>query len=148
MVIPKYESKVTLLLTQTEDKIDSNDSITQSDLSLNSNLIGTYSKIIKSEAVLKQVKENLDLNMSEEELYQCIKVNDTTNTQILEILVQSDDSYKSKIVANEIAEVFSEKINQIYKINNVTIIDEASEELAPCNVNHLKDIGIFSLFGI
>lgn len=148
MVIPKYESKVTLLLTQTEDKIDSNDSITQSDLSLNSNLIGTYSKIIKSEAVLKQVKENLDLNMSEEELYQCIKVNDTTNTQILEILVQSDDSYKSKIVANEIAEVFSEKINQIYKINNVTIIDEASEELAPCNVNHLKDIAIFSVFGI
>lgn len=148
MVIPKYESKVTLLLTHTEEKVDSDYSITQSDLSLNSNLIGTYGKIIKSEAVLKQVKENLKLNMSVQQLYQSIRVGEATNTQILEILVQHEDGYKAKIIANEIAEVFSEKINQYYKINNVKIIDEASESMTPYNVNHTKDILMFGMFGL
>lgn len=135
------------MLTQTENKTDSSNSITQSDLSLNSNLIGTYSKIIKSEAVLNQVKDNLKLDMNNDELYKNINVNDTTNTQILEIFVQNEDSYKAKTIANEIAEVFSEEINEIYKINNVKIIDKATQETVPCNVNHMKDISIFILFG-
>lgn len=148
MVVPKYESKVTLLLTQTEEKIDSNYSITQSDLSLNSTLIGTYSHIVKSGDVLKKVKENLKLNITVEELYENIKVNVANNTQILEILVQHKDSYKAKIIANEVSEVFAEKVNELYKINNVKIIDKATEGINPCNVNHVKDIAIFIIFGI
>ena len=77
MVVPKYESKVTVLLTQTENNFESKDSITQSDLSLNNNLIGTYSKIIKSDTVLNQVKDNLKLKISKDALY-CPFLNKTS----------------------------------------------------------------------
>lgn len=148
MVVPKYESKVTLLLTHTEEKVDSDYSITQSDLSLNSTLIGTYSHIVKSGDVLKKVKENLKLNISVEELYENIKVNVANNTQILEILVQNEDSYRAKTIANEVSEVFAEKVNELYKIDNVKIIDKATEGINPCNINHSKDIAIFTIFGV
>ena len=76
-------------------------------------LIGTYSHIVKSGDVLKNVKENLKLNISVEELYENIKVNVANNTQILEILVQHEDSYKAKIIADEVSEVFAEKVNYL-----------------------------------
>lgn len=147
-MVPKYESKVTVLLTQTGNKTDSTDSITQTDINLNSTLIGTYNQIVKSEGTLRKVIENLNLDFSEEDLYQNITVSAANNTQILEILVQNESSYQAKRIANELAQVFCERVYELYKIDNVKIIDEASEATAPCNVNHLKDIVIFAVFGI
>lgn len=148
MVIPKYESKVKLLLTQTEEKVNSEYSITQSDLSLNSTLIGTYGQIIKSGKVLNKVIENLRLDITSDELFQSIRVSDNDNTQILEVIVQNENSNTAKRIANELAIVFSEEINEIYKINNVKIMDEAIEATNPCNVNHAKDILMFTVFGV
>lgn len=137
-----------LLLTQTEEKVNSEYSITQSDLSLNSNLIGTYGQIIKSGKVLNKVIKNLRLDTTSDELFQSIRVTDKDNTQILEVTVQNEDSYIAKKIANELATVFSEEINEIYKINNVKIMDEAIEATQPCNVNHVKDIVMFIVFGV
>lgn len=147
-MVPKYESKVTLLLIQSGTTVNAEESITQTDLNLNNNLIGTYRTIIKSKTVLEKVIKNLDLNMTEDELYKSINVNDVANTQTLEILVQSENPKQAKIIADEVAKVFSDTINQIYKIDNVKIIDEAYEEDYPCNINHVKNMSLFLVIGM
>lgn len=145
MVVPKYKSSVTVLLTQVEEK---SDEITQSDVSLNNNLLTTYSQLIKSKSVLKPVIENLGLDMTEDSLEKNITVSITSNSQTLEIIAYNEDAKITRDIADEISEVFAAKVKEIYKINNVTIIDEAYLPEEPYNVNHVKDILIFIIIGI
>ena len=72
-VKPKYQSYTTLVLTQSDlvsvDGVNSStQGITQSDLSLNKKLVSTYSELVKTKNVLREVIKELKLNIDEEEL--------------------------------------------------------------------------------
>lgn len=41
-----------------------------------------------------------------------------------------------------------EKVTEIYKINNVQVVDQAEISTAPSNVNHTKDVIMFAAIGI
>ncbi|MGN1310311.1 MAG: YveK family protein [Clostridia bacterium] len=147
---PEYTSYTTLLLTQvTNNNSEDNTSITQTDLSLNSKLVSTYSELIKSNAVLREVINNLNIkNLNEENLKSSIKVSAVTDTEMIKISVTNENPNYAEIIANKIAEVFSEKIADIYKINNVYVVDRAEVSEVPSNINHTKDIVIFTFIGI
>lgn len=149
---PKYTSYTTLLLTQVNGNNETgNDttSITQTDLTLNSKLISTYSEIIKRDAVLREVIDDLNIkNLTEDSLRRSIKVSSISDTEIIKIEVTNENPNYAQMVANKIAEVFSEKITDIYKINNVYVLDKAVVSENPSNINHLKDIVIFAFIGV
>lgn len=148
---PKYTSYTTLLLTQvnSSSEAENNTSITQTDLTLNSNLVSTYSEIIKRDAVLKEVIDDLNIkSLTEEGLRNSIKVSAISDTEIIKIEVTNENPNYAEMIANKIAEVFSEKITDIYKINNVYILDKAQVSETPSNINHAKDIIIFVFIGV
>lgn len=149
---PKYTSYTTLLLTQVNGNNETgNDttSITQTDLTLNSKLISTYSEIIKRDAVLREVIDDLNIkNLTEDSLRRSIKVSSISDTEIIKIEVTNENPNYAQMIANKIAEVFSEKITDIYKINNVYVLDKAVVSENPSNINHLKDIVIFAFIGV
>ena len=153
--IPEYKSSTTLVLAtlneQKSGKITTNDSeaITQTDLTVNSKLVSTYSELVKSKSVLREVINNLGLDdIDEEQLKDDIKVSSVSDTELIEIsVVNKVPAYASKI-ANEIAKVFSKKVSEIYFINNVYIVDKAETAQEPYNINHAKDIVIFAFIGI
>lgn len=149
---PKYTSYTTLLLTQVNGNNETgNDttSITQTDLTLNSKLISTYSEIIKRDAVLREVIDDLNIkNLTEDSLRRSIKVSSISDTEIIKIEVTNENPNYAQMIANKIAEVFSEKITDIYKINNVYVLDKAVVSENPSNVNHIKDIVIFAFIGV
>lgn len=149
---PKYTSYTTLLLTQVNGNNETgNDttSITQTDLTLNSKLISTYSEIIKRDAVLREVIDDLNIkNLTEDSLRRSIKVSSISDTEIIKIEVTNENPNYAQMIANKIAEVFSEKITDIYKINNVYVLDKAVVSENPSNINHLKDIVIFGFVGV
>ena len=149
---PKYTSYTTLLLTQVNGNNETgNDttSITQTDLTLNSKLISTYSEIIKRDAVLREVIDDLNIkNLTEDSLRKNIKVSAISDTEIIKIEVTNENPNYAQMIANKIAEVFSEKITDIYKINNVYVLDKAVVSENPSNINHLKDIVIYAFIGV
>ena len=149
---PKYTSYTNLLLTQVNGNNETgNDttSITQTDLTLNSKLISTYSEIIKRDAVLREVIDDLNIkNLTEDSLRKNIKVSAISDTEIIKIEVTNENPNYAQMIANKIAEVFSEKITDIYKINNVYVLDKAVVSENPSNINHLKDIVIFAFIGV
>ena len=51
------------------------------------------------------------------------------------------------LIANEIASVFVGEINKFYKLNNVNILDKATNVNTPYNVNYVKDNVIYILIG-
>lgn len=142
MTKPMYESSTTLILVKSNS--ESNSSITQTDIVLNQKLIGTYSEIIKSRSVAKEVIDSLGINMSVEELIASITVSSKTDTEILKITVKNADSKLAPKIASTLADVFTKKVKEIYDINNVAIIDEAEVPTKPYNTNSLKTIGIFT----
>lgn len=149
--VPSYKSSTTLLLAQnnsSETQKVTNE-ITQTDITLNQKLVSTYSVLVKSKTVLDQVLENLNMDKSlEESLKENIEVKAVEDTQVIEITYVNENSNVAYRVANELANVFCEKIVEIYNINNVYIVDKAEIAEEPYNINHIKDILIFAIIGM
>ncbi len=153
-VTPKYQSYTRLILSQVTDvQEDENTStegtsINQTDITLNKNLVSTYSEIIKGNTVLNQVISELGIDDSLESLKNSISVTDVDDTQIIKITVTNTDSTKAKDIANKIAEVFNVQVREMFNISNISVLDVAEESTVPYNINHIKDIVIFAFIGI
>ena len=146
---PMYNSYTTIVLTRTDNDSTTTDGtgITQSDILLNQNLVSTYREIIKSKRILNQVINNLDLNISTDELEKNISVTSEKDTEVIKISVNSSNPTDAKDIANEIERVFSNEIISIYNIKNITIIDYAEEDATPYNINVPKQIILAFLIG-
>lgn len=142
---PMYKSNTTIVLTAEKDS--NNGAITQNDLTINKSLVSTYSQIIKSKKVLKQVIENLNLKLSLGELSSMVSVESISNTEIISITVSNADSKKAYKIANEIARIFTKEIVSLYNIQNVNIVDIAEESKLPYNMNYVKDVIIYIMIG-
>lgn len=140
--VPVYKSSSTIVL------ISDSSELTNNEVSLNKNLVSTYSEIIKSKRVLNQVIENLDLEYDYSKIYNSIEVSSVTNTEIIKITVTDEDKNIAKDIANETAEVFSKEIPELYSISNVNILDTAEEASAPSNISVAKQSILFVMVGL
>ena len=148
---PMYTSSTTLLLAGTEKQegqAQTTNSITATDITINSNLVSTYSELVKSKNVLSQVISNLGININEDELRKNISVTAVKDTELIEIAVTTQNPEYAPRIANETAKVFIQKVAEFYNINNVHIVDEAELSQEPSNINHQKDIIIFAFIGL
>ncbi len=147
-VKPMYKSSATVVLVQNDISVSSKgNTITQTDIALNQNLLSTYTKIVKSNKVLTQVIQNLNLDMSEQELSDKIEVSAINNTEILKISVSNLDSNLAATITNKLIEVFSNEIKSLYNIDNVYTMDKAEISTQPFNINHKRDLIIFGILG-
>lgn len=144
---PYYKSTATLVLTELSNNNNS-DGITTNDLSINSQLVSTYQEIIKSKKVLNQVITKLDLDITPEELSKKIKVNAVNDTEIISITVTNRNPKTATLIANEVANIFSEEVVKIYNIENVTTLDAAEIPMKPANMNFLHQFAIAFVCGI
>ena len=115
-VTPKYTSSTTLLLATSESANSKTNTITTSDITLNSKLVSTYSELVKSKNVTRQVISNLGINETEDELRDNITVSSVKDTELIKISVTDKNATNAYNVANEIAKVFTQKVSEIYNI--------------------------------
>lgn len=145
---PMYSSSTTLVLASSSNNQTTTNTITATDITVNSKLVSTYSELVKSKNVLRQVISNLNIEVNESSLRNNVKVSSVKDTELIEITVTNENpTYASKI-ANEIAKVFTEKVKEIYNIDNVQVVDEAEISNTPSNINHKKDVVIFAFIGL
>lgn len=146
LIKPEYQSVATLVLTKSNDS----STITQTEVTLNQQLVATYTELIKSNKILGQVIKNLgyEEDISQVQLRQKIGVKLVSSTQLIEISVINEDPVVAKELANETAKVLISKVKEIYKLENISIVDEAKITNQPYNVNHIKNILMFTVIGI
>ncbi len=143
---PLYQSTTKLVLVSESNAATG---ITQGDVQLNSNLVTTYTEIIKSRDIVNKVIKNLDLDdETTESLTKKISVSTTTNTQTISIRVSDPDNNKAKVISDELARVFSEEIISIYKLDNVHIYETATVAEKPYNMNFKKEFVIYTAIGL
>lgn len=141
--VPMYQSNTTIVLVGESKK-----EYSQTDSQLNQNLIGTYSEIITSRKVLQQVIDNLKLKMTVDELSKNITTSSVEDTEIIRITVNNEKKKMAAEIANEVADVFSDEIQDIYNLENVAIIDKAEVTKEPYNINYVKDNVIYLMIGV
>lgn len=144
---PKYSSSTTLVLTGSNENTSEN-SITTTDITLNSKLVSTYSVVVTSKSVLDQVIQNLNIDIEYETLKRNISVSAVEDAEIISITVTNEDSTTAARIANETADVFCDRVTEIYGMDNIHILDTAEVATEPSNINHTRDVVIFTLAGI
>lgn len=143
---PMYRSETTLVLTHVSD--EDNEAISQTDITLNRNLVSTYREIITSRTVLNEVIETLNLNYNSSQLASMISVTSVRDTEVIRISVSSPESREASDIANLLAEVFSESVLDIYSIRNIAIIDVAEVAQNPYNVDIVRQLAMYVALGL
>lgn len=142
---PMYQSNSTIILVNDDG---STDSVTSSDIQLGKSLATTYSDIITSRRILEPVINNLSLDYSYEKLKGLVTISNDGKTEIIKIYVKNSDAGLAATIANEIVKVFNEEIKNIYKLQNVSVVDKAIESTTAYNINVVKDVVIYLAVGI
>lgn len=121
---PIYQKNTQILVNQSEKKASNGleAQTVQADLQL----VNTYSTIITSPRILEKVGKKMNYKYDVQELADMIKVNNTTNSQLIDISVDYEDPLVASKIANLTAQIFTEDIQKIMNIDNVTIISPSS----------------------
>ncbi|WP_142826008.1 YveK family protein [Planococcus soli] len=119
---PVYKATTQILINQNSVSSQDFDSL---DISTNLQLIGTYNVIIKSPAILGNVIEELELDDTVQSLTERITVNNIESSQVVSLSVEDSSTEQAALIANTTAKVFQEEIQQMMKVDNVSILAAA-----------------------
>ena len=138
-----YESSTSIILSS-----DEKNKITQNDIALNKSLVPTYTEIVKSHQIIDKTIADLNLNYTYSDLVKNISASTVSDTVIIKITASSNEPALSQKIANSVAQNFIDEVSQIYKITNISILDEATVQSAPYNINYLKDFLTYFAAGL
>lgn len=148
----EYTATAKLIVVQKSDSVSAQQNYTYSDLQLSQKLAATYSQIIMSEAISDPVITNLNLydkyEIDSERYGKIVKVSSANNTEVMNIEVTTNDPQLSADIANEVVDVFEEKIYDIMQIENVTTLTDAKVPLKKSGPSTLKNIAIGGVLGL
>lgn len=135
---PVYQAQTTIVIAKSDNT--TNAASTLNDVNASQKLATTYGEIAKSELVLNKVAENLGMGSDGKTISKNLTVKPVENTSILSVSVKDLDAEQAAKIANEIADVFSEEVSKIYKLDNVSQLSVAKVPTAPANNTLTRDI--------
>lgn len=147
---PVYKSSTTYILISNNVNQDFVQGITTTDLTLNEKLIETYKEVIKSRNILEKVIEKLDLQeeTTTEKLANCVTVQQVSTSSMIKITVSYDNPNMAQKIASVIGEEFSNEIQNLYNMNNISMIDKPLVPASPSNSSNLKEIVVINGGGL
>lgn len=128
---PEYTAKATLYILKQENEASYN--YTTSDFSLALDVVNDCTYILKSDMVLDEVIEKLDLDMSYDDLYDCIETENPSDTRILEVNVTTHSAELSKKIADQVCLIGIENITDAMGFKQVNLYSKGQVSLEPSN---------------
>lgn len=143
LLTPIYTSTTKLYILSKSTTLSS-----LADLQIGTQLTQDYMVLVKSRPVVTKVIENLEMNMSYEEMIDIITVSNPSNTRILEITANYPDPYLAKEIVDEFATVSVTQIATIMDAEEPTIVEEGYMQPYPSSPNKKMNVLIGGLLGI
>lgn len=144
-VTPQYESTSKIVVNQTQN---TSQSITNTDIQTNLNLINTYQSIIKEPIILEDVINSTASELSLGDLRNKISVQTEANSLVFGVSVKDANPYKASDLANAIGQSFQTKIGDILEVESVTILSEATPNVNPVSPNIMLNLIIGLILGL
>src|SRR5699024_2451096 len=147
IMTPQYEANTQVLVTQSQE---ADGVVNNQDVQASLQLVNTYRDIIQSPTVLDDVVENLGLEQSSSALSNQITVNNQDQSQVLTITVTDEFPENAETIANEVADVFQERVAEVMRVDNVSVLEIATigDDPPPVSPQPLVNIAIGLILGV
>lgn len=145
LIEPEYESAITMIVNTRQD---TSGSVTNDNITSAQNLVSTYSVIIKSNTVLNQVIDKLNLDMSYDELEDQVYVNAVDDTQIMRIAVRDSDPLEAAEIVNTIADIAPDIIVDTVEAGSCKVISQVMTGDNPVTPNVMKNSMLAAAMGL
>lgn len=119
-----------------------------SDLAIGTQLTQDYIVVTQSRPVVEQVIDNLELDMTYEELLAVTSVSNPEDTRILSISVTNPDPTLAKQIVDQYAQVSRKRIAKLMDINEPGIIEEghvAERKTSPTTTKNAMLAGVLGI---
>lgn len=119
----------------------------EQNFNFSSKLVKTYTELAKSNIVVDQVIERLDLSYEQENLRNRITVTGVQDTIIIKLSIVTNDKKMSMDIANTMVEVMQEVSSTYDGFDNIEILDQAQLPLTPSGPNRMLYLVIGIMIG-
>ena len=157
IVRPKYESTTTILLSKIEN-LDEEKEVTDNTISntvkssyeiiRDTDIYTTYNEVLNSNEIIDNVRKNLNINLSINEIKDMIHIKRVSKGNMIKISVKSIDADLSCRIADELSRCFNKKIQEFGNGDEVKVIDKPVVNTSPINIYHSRDLIIFVILGL
>ncbi len=143
VLIPKYESTALLYVLSKETTLTS-----LADLQLGSQLTLDYQVLVTSRPVLKEVIDELQLDMTYKELRKIINVENLSDTRFLNITVEDPDPLLAAQIVNKVASIASDYIGDIMEMIPPKLIEDGEVPEKKSSPKNVRNAVLGALAGI
>ena len=131
----KYEASVNMIVNTRTEIVGV---VTSDSISSAQDLVDTYAIIIKSNKVLNQVIEKLDLKMTYEELSKRITVDPIRNTQVMKIAAHCPSADQAALIVQTISEIAPDIVADAVEAGSCKVVSDVYSSSKPISPNILK----------
>lgn len=140
---PVYEAGTKMIVIAQNNPEDvSNDRLNSA-----KSLVDTYAIIVRSRSVLNQIKEELNLQMTYEQLASCISVKSVNKTEVMQVVVRHTDLNLAFAVAQKIEQLAPAAIDMVYGVGSVKITEPSYSKPYPVSPNNKSNAILAALAG-
>lgn len=150
-ITPSYQSSVSFYVYNSPDSVATTKTVNNQDLQAAESLATTYSNILESNIVLDAVLDDLGDNrggLTRSELSDMVDASVITNTQLLEVVVSSNDADFACRIAESFENVAPRELQNITKVGGVEIVDQPEVATRPASPRTLFDSAIGLVIGV
>ena len=128
----KYEASVNMIVNTRTEIVGV---VTSDSISSAQDLVDTYAIIIKSNKVLNQVIEKLDLKMTYEELSKRITVDPIRNTQVMKIAAHCPSADQAALIVQTISEIAPDIVADAVEAGSCKVVSDVYSSSKPISPN-------------
>lgn len=146
LITPQYEASAMLIVNSREGQ-QLQGSVTNDSLTSAKQLVETYSVILKSDTVLDQTIEDLDLPLTYDQLAAKVSITAVNDTQVMKITVQDADANLAKDIVSNIVEQAPDVIINTVKAGSVEVVSDASANPNPVSPSKSRNTALAGILG-
>ncbi len=120
---PKYQASINMIVNARQDTTTT---FTSDNFNSAKNLISTYAVIIKSNTVLNEVIDTLELDMTYGQLYSMVSVTDVDSTQIMKVTVTDTDAKRAGEIVQTIADIVPDVLVEKVEAGSCKTVSDVS----------------------
>ncbi len=143
MMTKKYQASVKMIVNTSANA----DLVSNDELNSAKSLVSTYSFIITGSTVLQTVIDNLNLDMTYEELAKCISVSAVNDTQVFTVTAVTSDVETSKDIIREIIKIAPGEIEEAVEAGSCKIVSDLDYLTTPVSPNVAKNTAAAAVVG-
>lgn len=142
---PRYQASINLIVNTRQDGVTT---VTNDNINSAKNMISTYAVVIKSNTVLNEVIQTLQLDMSYDDLSDMISIDSVNSTQVMAITVENEDPLLAGKIAQAVADIAPDVIVDKVEAGSCKVVSDVRIDTNPVFPSTKKYTAVAALLGM